>query len=137
MKYRLFISKNDDVMDYLSDRRLSFTVVDSEKAKGYPANFVCLLPTRLNSTKLGDSVFEKVFGADRFEVAERLLMDALNSETDAEVRSAIEKRMELLDPRSIHERTCVSCGKPFQTKSKTLRQRFCEDCLKTKFGSRE
>ncbi len=137
MRYSLFISRHYDVADYLSDRHLRFAVVDLEKSKDYPANFVCLLPVRLHANNSGDSVFEKLFGADRFEVAEKLLKDALNSETDADVKSAIEKRIGLLSPKSEHERTCVSCGKPFKMKSKMLRQRFCEDCLKTKFGSRE
>ena len=70
-------------------------------------------------------------------MAKKLLSDALKSEADEDVKAEIMWRMKLLDRESVEEKNCVGCGMVFQVgPKKKLRQRFCENCLRKKFGGR-
>jgi len=136
LKYQLCILKHDDARDWGGgQQRFRFTVVNLDKAKDYPLNFVCILPMRLNSNF--KSSFEQRFGDESLKIAKKLLTDALRSEADEGVRDEIGRRLKLLDPESITEKRCASCGKTFQVDSKKKwRKNFCEDCAKKKFGYR-
>ena len=126
MRYRLLVLKHENAADYSRGKNLRFTVVDLDRAKDDPANFVCLLPTRLSSNGIKSNRFEGIFGNRSFEVAKKMLTEALESESDNNVRNEIERRLKLLDPESSREKTCVSCGKAFQTDpKKRLKQSFC------------
>lgn len=48
LRVRLHIARCDNVLDYSGGKRFRFAVVDLDKAKEYPVNFVCLFPLRLN-----------------------------------------------------------------------------------------
>jgi hypothetical protein len=138
LRFKLCISRREDVADSSGGKRFRFAVVDLDRAKDYPLNFVCMLPLRIDPCKEERSVFVRVFGDKSLEVAKQLLVDALKVEDDSDVKVEIERRLKLLDPESACEKICVSCGKTFQadpTKKKS-KQRFCEACLRRRFGDR-
>ncbi len=129
----LYVSKHD----FPSGKRISFAVVDLDKSGNYPMNFVCMLPLHVALKGNMDNVFVKVFGEKRLQMAEALLTKALNREEDLEVKAEIERRVKLLDPESANAKICVSCGKTFQVSTKKrFKQRFCENCVRRKFGGR-
>ncbi len=138
MRYKLHISRLDNVYDYSGGKRFRFAVVDLERAKEYPMNFVCMLPLRFSSTTNKNSKFAVVFGDKSLSMAKQLLADALKKESDSDVKDEIEKRLRLLEPNIVVKKVCVSCGKLFQADSrKGFRKKFCEKCMRQKFGSRE
>ncbi len=98
MKAHLLVLKQDNADDWSNaGQRLRFVVVDLEKGKDYPLNFVCLLPVRfgLNEAKL--TKFEERFGKESVQVAKTLLTDALESEADEDVKIEIVRRLKLFD----------------------------------------
>ena len=99
MRVGLLLCRHDDAEDYSVGRRFRFAVVDLDKGKEYPLNFVCMLPSQLGPKGTGLSVFVKVFGDKSIEVAQKLLLDALEHERDAEVKGEIERRLKLLEPK--------------------------------------
>jgi hypothetical protein len=137
LKLRLRISKFDKVADYSSGKRFRFAVVDLDRGKDYPLNFVCLLPRQLKPEGKDSSVFRRVFGEESLLVARRLLAEALKREDEAEVRGEIERRLKLLEPKPVIEKACISCGKRFKAESKKgFMQKFCQSCFKKRFGDR-
>jgi hypothetical protein len=104
-----------------------FVVVDSDISKSYPANFVCVLP--LSQGLNGHSIFSKLFGEDSLSLARRLLSKALVKESDLEIRTAIGKRLKLLDPKSIVKARCSVCKGLFEPKSfRGNYQKTCQEC---------
>ncbi len=118
--------------DYSDAQHLRFVILDLDKSKEYPANFVCLLPRRLGHKK--NTIFEKMFGNQSLEMAEKMLIDALESEEDPEIVDEIRKRLSLLDPGFTFEKVCVSCGIKFQINAKKFKQEYCEDCMKVRIN---
>jgi len=138
MRVGLHLYKHDDAEDYSVGRRFRFAVVDLDKGKKYPLNFVCMLPTQLNPKGKGLCVFVNVFGDRSLEVAKGLLLDALEIESDAEVRAELGRRLKLLEAKPVYQKKCDGCGNLFQLRrAKRFKQKFCQECLKKKFGSRE
>jgi hypothetical protein len=136
MKLGLRVSFLDEPDDRSINRRLRLAVVDLEKAE-YPMNFVCMLPKQFPSGWEGSSKFAKIFGNESIEVAKKLLLEALETETSAEVKEEIEKRLKLLEPKQTIQVKCSGCGKPFQPRRvRRFHQNFCEDCIKKKYGNR-
>ena len=104
-----------------------FVVVDSDITKDYPANFVCVLP--LTQGLCGNSVFSKLFGEDNIPLAKKLLSKALLKESDLEIKTAIGKRLKLLDPKTVVKVRCRICKKLFEPKSfRGNCQKTCQDC---------
>jgi len=137
MRVGLHLSRLDHVEDYSVGRRFRFAVVDLDTGKEYPLNFVCMLPIQLKPTGKGFNVFVKVFGDKSLEQARALLTGALETEDDSEVKAEITKRLKLLDPKLISILKCSSCGKLFHPRrGKRFKQKFCQECVKKKFGSR-
>ena len=111
--------------------------MDLDKGRDYPLNFVCLLPLNIKPEVKSVSIFSGVFGEESLPVAKRLLAEALEREDEAEVRGEIERRLRLLEPKPVFEKTCVSCGKCFMAESQRgFKQKFCPECLKKRFGDR-
>jgi hypothetical protein len=138
LRFKLCISRREDVADSSGGKRFRFAVVDLDRAKDYPLNFVCMLPLRVSFDERKACIFSGVFGDRSLEMAKKLLVDALKVEADSDVKAEIERRLKLLEPESLIKKICVSCGKTFQADpKKRSNQRFCEDCIKRKFGSRE
>ena len=138
MSFRLHVSRHDDMRDYSDGRRFRFAVVDLERGKDYPANFVCMLPLNVEFNGKAYNIFTRIFGSDSLKVAKWMLVNALEREKDSAIRDEIERRLKLLDSKSKVEVVCVSCGKPFQKKSgKSFKQRFCQECLMKRFAGRK
>jgi hypothetical protein len=138
MRVGLRLSRLDYVADYSVGRRFRFAVVDLDKGKDYPLNFVCMLPRQLGPKGKGLSVFVKVFGDKSLEQARALLTGALETEDNPEVKAEITRRLKLLEPNPISQIKCSACGKLFQPRrAKRFKQKFCQECVKKKFGSRE
>ncbi len=115
-----------------------FAVVDLDKANEYPLNFVCLLPVNLNAIKSENSKFSEIFGRNNVEIAKKLLTATLEKEDDDELKHEVERRLKLLEPNVMRKKMCISCGKIFEIEyKKRSTQRFCENCLRKKFGNRE
>ena len=96
MKPKLYILKRDELEHRDSSNRIYFKVVNLDKAKKYPANFVCVLPKLRSSIVRPSTVFSRVFGEDSLWLAKQLLKKALRSEDDAEIRAEIQERLKLL-----------------------------------------
>ena len=109
------LSKFGDAADYSVGRRFRFAVVDLDNARGYPLNFVCLLPTKLKADGKLQSVFLQVFGDKSTELARVLLTMALEKEDDFEAKAEIERRLKLFDAKTVSQIKCGACGKLFQT----------------------
>jgi hypothetical protein len=73
-----------------------FAVVDHRKSDNYPANFVCMLPLKIElpATKT-TNVFGNVFGDKSEALAIQLLNKALTNESDAEIKKEITRRLTL------------------------------------------
>jgi hypothetical protein len=137
MRLKLRISEYGSVADYLDKKHFRFAVIDLDKAKNYPVNFVCLLPMKIKPDGKDSSIFSRVFGKKSFKVAKSLLTKALEVEDNLDVKSEIKRRLKLLEPQHVFEKTCTSCGKVFKSEHrKGFRQKFCPKCLKKKFGGR-
>ena len=138
MRVGLLLCRYDNAEDYSVARRFRFAVVDLDKAKSYPLNFVCLLPARISAGGKSESVFLQVFGDKSMEQARALLAGALDTESDSEVKAEITRRLKLLEPKPISQIKCSDCRKLFQPRRvRKHQQNFCEECLKKKFGSRQ
>jgi len=110
---------------------LRFAVVDLNKSKSYPENFVSMLPMRIDSNGKLPSVFTKFFGNKSLETAQKLLTAALKTEGDSEIKAEIERRLNLLEPNPFIQIKCRVCKKFFQTpKKSTGKQKICSKCLK-------
>ena len=131
MKLSLLVCRIETEEDYSMTKRFRFAVVDSDKSNSYPLNFVCMLPTKLNSKGKGLSVFVKVFGDKSLEQARALLTGALLTEDDSEVKAEIERRLKLLDAKPLSQIECSSCGKFFQPRRiRRFKKNFCPECMK-------
>jgi len=138
MKLSLRVCMIDNVRDYSVGKRFRFAVVDLDKSKSYPSNFVCVLPTQMSDKGKSKSVFLQVFGDKSAEQARALLNKALETEEEPEVKAEIERRLKLLEPKPAGQVECSTCGKLFESKRvRGFKQKFCPECLKKKFGSRE
>jgi hypothetical protein len=74
--------------------KIRLVVVDPEKGRKYPDNFVCVLPAQFG---FPSGVFEKLYGQRSREAAKGFLMEALAGELDADVRSEILRRIKAID----------------------------------------
>ncbi len=114
-------------------RRYRFAVIDPNKLKGYPANFVCVLPKKIVDPGKPMSEFGKIFGVKSSEFAIELLKDALKQEKDEKVKTELEKRLKLLELRK-PLLICSSCQKEFKAYSRIkYKRRLCKRCLEARF----
>jgi len=79
------------------DSSIQLVVVDLDKSKRYPLNFVCVLPQYLRLLERRSSNFAKIFGRKSLPVAKDLLVEAKNREEDPEIQKVISKRMKAID----------------------------------------
>jgi len=76
---------------------VQLVVVDLDRGKRYPLNFVCVLPRYFRLLEKRSSKFAKLFGEKSLCVAKKLLVDASHSEDDPEIRCVIDKRIKDID----------------------------------------
>jgi len=134
MNLRLRVSKNDDARDYSQGRYIRFAVVDMDKSKNYPANYVCMLPLQPRANGKVNNVFSELFGSNSLDLAKKLLAKALKAESDSEIIAEIEKRLKLLEPKPPIQITCRVCGKRFEPEHRRFRQRICLECRQKKYS---
>ena len=129
MNLELSVSKKSMSRVTGSVEELVFVVVDLDKSKKYPLNFVCLLPKRLEVGGKPSSKFLDIFGAESSAIAVRLLTGALRRENDFVVRSEIESRLKALRPLPKISAVCVCCGCVFEAKRfGRFMQKMCQRC---------
>ena len=79
--------------------RIQLVVVDLDKSKRYPQNYVCVLPRYFRILEKRSSKFAKLFGEKSLCTAKNLLIDAAHSENDPEIKTAITKRIKAIDSK--------------------------------------
>jgi hypothetical protein len=106
-----------------------FAVLDLDKAKTYPRNYVCLLPKIIDNTHKSTNKFLEIYGKESCQIAVELLTRALRSEADVIVRNEIEKRLKALQSKPNASATCVVCGCVFEPrKFGRFLQTTCQTC---------
>lgn len=99
MNFKLRVFTIDDINDFSLGRRFRFAVIDLDKSRDYPANFVCILPSIIRDEKKSNNIFQKIFGNKGLEQAKALLTEALKTENESNVKVEIERRLKLLEPK--------------------------------------
>ena len=79
--------------------RIQLVVVDLDKSKRYPLNFVCVLPRYFRILEKRSSKFAKLFGEKSLCMAKKLLVEAFRSEDDPEIKTVINKRLKDIDSK--------------------------------------
>ena len=79
------------------DSCIQLVVVDLDKGKRYPLNFVCVLPQYLRLLEKRSSNFAKIFGGKSLPVAKNLLVEAKHREEDPDIQKVISKRMKAIN----------------------------------------
>lgn len=77
--------------------RIQLVVVDLDKSKRYPLNFVCVLPRYFRVLEKRSSKFAKLFGEKSMCMAKKLLIDAKRNENDPEITTVINERLKDID----------------------------------------
>ncbi len=127
MKLKLLIFKKE-TKDY-TKTQYKIVIIDLDRTKQYPQNFVCILPKNIKLKVKPSSTFEKMFGKESIEIAKQLLKKALRSRPDSETTQAIRERLKLLDPQPHNKTKCENCGKPIkQSKGRFRPYKFCFEC---------
>jgi hypothetical protein len=81
------------------NRCIQLVVVDLDKGKRYPLNFVCVLPRYFRLLEKRSSNFAKIFGEKSLCQAKKLLVEAKHAEEDPEIKTAINKRLKDIDSK--------------------------------------
>lgn len=95
MDLRIFAIKNPSQ----KFNHIQLVVVDLDKSKKYPLNFVCVLPRYFRILEKRSSKFAKLFGEKSLCMAKKLLVDAFRSEDDPEIKTDINKRIKAIDSK--------------------------------------
>ena len=82
------------------DNCIQLVVVDLDKGKRYPLNFVCVLPRYLRLLEKRSSNFAKIFGGKSLHVAKNLLVEAKDEEESPEIQRIIIKRIKDIESHS-------------------------------------
>ena len=129
MELQLYIIKHCGLKYRAKGLQIRFAVIDKDKANSYPANFLCLLPIQLNPNLKNKYKFIEFFGAESSQLARDLLLRALSTEKDFEIREAIRKRLKKLNPETLSKTKCRFCGQSFQpNRGKYGPTRMCLEC---------
>jgi hypothetical protein len=121
--------------DYSQGHYIRFAVIDLEKSKKYPANYVCMLPQQPKANGKAHNVFSELFGDDSLELAKRLLTKALKAESDSEIKAEIKRRLKMLEPKPAIQVKCRVCGKLFEAERRRFKQKVCQTCTQKKYVS--
>ena len=137
LTFKLRIFKGEYGIGCYAGSHLRFVVLDSNKSKSYPSNFVSKLPMRIDSDGKIPSAFTKLFGNKSLKIARGLLTESLQKEHDSEIKAEIERRLNLLEPIPVVHIKCRICRQFFKTlKEKARKQKICPECIK-RFGRRK
>ncbi len=131
MNFKLRIFRREYTNNLSAWNHLRFAVVDLNKSKSYPENFVSMLPMRIESNGKLPNAFTKFFGNESLATARGLLTEALKTVDDYEIKAEITRRLTLLDSNPVVYVKCRVCKKFFQTKKKRVfKLKLCPKCLK-------
>ena len=131
MTFDLIIFKGEYDRGYHAWNHLRFAVVDLNRSKDYPANFVSMLPMRIDSNGKIPSAFTKLFGNKSSKIARGLLTASLKKEHGSEIKAEIKRRLNLLEPNPLIYIKCRVCKKFFKTqKERAHNQKICPECMK-------
>ncbi len=83
------------------DSNVQLVVVDLDRGRRYPLNFVCVLPRYLRLLEKRSSNFAKIFGERSVCVAKNLLVEATHEEGDPDIQKVISKRIRDIDQKHI------------------------------------
>lgn len=109
--------------------RFRFAVVDLDKSRNYPENYVCMLPLDIGGNGRYSSVFLKIFGDKSLSLAMQLLKGLLETTTDGEVKVEIERRLRILEIYAVKPTKCIVCGRLFMPKRRRGSwQTLCVEC---------
>ncbi len=134
MKLSLHLSKNIKLKSRFNGKNIGIAVIDLDKSKKYPANFLCVLPKVINNAASCQSNFTKLYGKKSKTVANMLLSQALLDEIDLDLRNEIRDRLKLLNPKKVIKTNCVVCGNLFEQKNKTFRKyKLCHECYEKRY----
>ncbi len=96
LNLKIYAIKNSNPPQF---NNIQLVVVDLDKSKRYPLNFVCVLPRYFRILEKRSSKFAKLFGEKSLYTAKKLLIDAFRSEDDPEIKTAINKRIKAIDSK--------------------------------------
>jgi hypothetical protein len=95
----LSIFKKEKLNDYSGKNNIRFAVIDLDRSRKYPINFVCILPKHVKANGRNYTRFERKFGDESLDLAKKLLKRSLKAENDWQVKEEIRERLELLKPK--------------------------------------
>jgi hypothetical protein len=90
------LKKQNGRTEFTSETDVQVVVIDLDRSKDYPLNFICILPQTIISLGKHSNLFCKIFGSSSLVVAKKLLQRALKREKDAEIRKELTKRLKIL-----------------------------------------
>ncbi|MCL2359610.1 MAG: hypothetical protein LBH74_03075 [Nitrososphaerota archaeon] len=93
---------------------IQLVVVDLDRSKYYPLNFVCVLPRYFRILERRSSKFAKLFGIRSHDMAKKLLIDASRQEPDPEIQNLITKRLKDINAVPTASPKGVCCGQLVQ-----------------------
>ena len=128
MNLRLKVFKTYYKRGWSQGWHIRLAILDKDKAKNYPANYICLLPLHIKANSKANSTFSKIFGNNSQKLAKQLLTKALKTEKDTEIKTEITKRLELLEPKPAVKVKCHACGNLFEPNRSRLKQTVCQEC---------
>ena len=130
MKLKLRITKNPNAKDYTKPSYIRFAIIDLEKSKNYPANFVCMLPRHVHTKVKIQSSFVKKYKDESTKIAKKLLSQTLKTTDDQDIKNEIRERLKILKPKPKNLAKCNVCGKEFKARRYGYRlQKTCYGCL--------
>jgi hypothetical protein len=98
MNPQLCIFKEKPTKEF-NQRRVRFAIIDQDQTKSYPANFICILPQHMTAATADSSVFAKTFKDKRLDLAKKLLTNALQTESDPQIKKEISVRLKQISPK--------------------------------------
>ena len=87
---------------------VQLVVVDLDRSKNYPLNFVCVLPRYFRILEKRSSKFAKLFGEKSHDTAKKLLLDAKRREEDPEIQTTINKRIKAINVQQDNSVQCLA-----------------------------
>ena len=132
MKLQLLITEKE-IKHYNTETKTKyiFTVIDLDRSKQYPQNFVSLLPKNIKATAKPANIFEELFGNKSLEMAKYLLEEALKTRPNSKIKQAIRRRLELLVLKQKNKIKCQNCGNSIkQSRNRVKPYKFCYECYR-------
>jgi hypothetical protein len=122
MKLGLHVEKNFNRKNYKNGRNIVFAVINLCKPRKFPANYVCLLPKKINLKAKQQTKFSNMFKEKSKCIAKQLLTQALKDEDECIVRKEIKYRLSLLGLKQMRWTLCLDCGRVLNVERSEVRK---------------